>query len=517
MAIFLLFGVAIRALVIWSGLAERGLIADDAYYYFTIARNIAGGLGPTFDTLAPTNGFHPLWLLVLVPVFALFGGYLWIPVKVALSISSVFDIGSGLLIYTILRNKGLHTEASTAAIIWLLAPFTLLLGLRGMEISLSVFVILLLIRYLSANETTLASFRHALVAGFLVGLSGWVRTDNLPILGLALAITILIVERASILRKTFWILLAAVMAFVVVLPWFAWNHTHFGQVMQISGITKSHEAWSFAAIAGELKSLDGIIRVIAYTLLSPITYPSKFLAGEEFRSPGISVFIILALLLLFLMLAAKIQNAWKNSHSTGHFILTFAAIYILTHVLLYGVILRFYAVWYALPFYAMLCILIGIVWQGKRSETSRQGNVRRMTVPAVVVFNLAIYLLFFARVPTSYSASDDYYGPTLEIISRDYSGGAIIGAFNAGAPGYIAPEYGKLKVVNLDMLVNNDAYKALKQGHFLDYIAQTIDVFIEDPRLAASHLSPEETEILCALYTRPDTMPYWRKFMMLED
>jgi len=76
----LLGGFGLRLLFAWSGLAERGLVADDAYYYFTIARNIAHGLGPTFDTLTPTNGFHPLWLLMLVPIFALVGQILWIPV-----------------------------------------------------------------------------------------------------------------------------------------------------------------------------------------------------------------------------------------------------------------------------------------------------------------------------------------------------------------------------------------------------------------------------------------------------
>ena len=35
--------VMARLVVIWSGACEGGLIADDAYYYFTIARNISDG------------------------------------------------------------------------------------------------------------------------------------------------------------------------------------------------------------------------------------------------------------------------------------------------------------------------------------------------------------------------------------------------------------------------------------------------------------------------------------------
>jgi hypothetical protein len=44
---------------------------DDAFYYFTTARNIAEGRGITFDGLSTTNGFHPLWMAICVPVFSL--------------------------------------------------------------------------------------------------------------------------------------------------------------------------------------------------------------------------------------------------------------------------------------------------------------------------------------------------------------------------------------------------------------------------------------------------------------
>jgi hypothetical protein len=43
------------------GLFETTIIADDSFYYFEIARNAAQGLGFSFDSIEPTNGFHPLW------------------------------------------------------------------------------------------------------------------------------------------------------------------------------------------------------------------------------------------------------------------------------------------------------------------------------------------------------------------------------------------------------------------------------------------------------------------------
>ena len=37
-----------------------GFLPDDAFYYYKTAINISNGLGPTFDTVNITNGFHPL-------------------------------------------------------------------------------------------------------------------------------------------------------------------------------------------------------------------------------------------------------------------------------------------------------------------------------------------------------------------------------------------------------------------------------------------------------------------------
>ena len=42
------------------------LMVDDAFYYQRIAANVASGNGSTFDGEHSTNGYHPLWLLVLV-------------------------------------------------------------------------------------------------------------------------------------------------------------------------------------------------------------------------------------------------------------------------------------------------------------------------------------------------------------------------------------------------------------------------------------------------------------------
>ncbi len=66
---FLVDGAAVlRANETW--LIHR--LPDDAFYYFEIARRIGRGEGYTFDGINETNGFHPLWQTMLVPVGWLF-------------------------------------------------------------------------------------------------------------------------------------------------------------------------------------------------------------------------------------------------------------------------------------------------------------------------------------------------------------------------------------------------------------------------------------------------------------
>ena len=48
-------------------------VFDDAYYYLQVAYNIANGAGSSFDGITTTNGYHPLWMTILVGVELLFG------------------------------------------------------------------------------------------------------------------------------------------------------------------------------------------------------------------------------------------------------------------------------------------------------------------------------------------------------------------------------------------------------------------------------------------------------------
>ena len=75
-------------------------LSDDAFYYYKIAQNIVEGRGSTFDGVNPTNGYHPLWLIICVPIFALARYDLVLPLRIVILVSTALGAASVPVSYT---------------------------------------------------------------------------------------------------------------------------------------------------------------------------------------------------------------------------------------------------------------------------------------------------------------------------------------------------------------------------------------------------------------------------------
>ncbi len=72
--VFTLLGPILVALCFWLESRDQTIgvaAADDAYFYLTVARNAAHGHLSSFDGTSLTNGYHPLWAVMLTPLFML--------------------------------------------------------------------------------------------------------------------------------------------------------------------------------------------------------------------------------------------------------------------------------------------------------------------------------------------------------------------------------------------------------------------------------------------------------------
>ncbi len=124
----------------------RWFSRDDAFYYYKVAQNIAEGHGSTFDGINPTNGYHPLWLLICIPVFALAHFDLILPLRVLLLIMAGISATTSILLFRLLRKVVAEPVAMLAASFWGLS--TLIHGIitqPGMETGITALSIVLML------------------------------------------------------------------------------------------------------------------------------------------------------------------------------------------------------------------------------------------------------------------------------------------------------------------------------------------------------------------------------------
>ena len=230
---------------------------DDGLYYPRLAENIVARGACTYDGVTQTNGFHPLWLLVLLPLYSVIGDP-FLALRLVYVLLFLLGVGSAALLAGLARRWRM-TDAG-----WAAAVFILLLNLRSfllwfslLESALVLLVLLLYIRHavLSGPSRFIKPW-PALLSGLLIGLAFLARLDAFL---LAIAYALIWLHAAWRGRRDAWrahlraALLAATGCLALVGPYLAWNVVRFGHMQTVSAWQKSGPislARSWTLIAG---------------------------------------------------------------------------------------------------------------------------------------------------------------------------------------------------------------------------------------------------------------------------
>ena len=138
-----------------QNLSWRWFTRDDAYYYFKVAQNISEGHGSTFDGINRTNGYHPLWMLVCIPIFALARFDLILPLRVLLLVMSGLSVVTAILLYRLIGRIFAPAIGALAAVFWVFSYDVLvILYQQGLESGIAAFFIVLLVYKLYGFETS---------------------------------------------------------------------------------------------------------------------------------------------------------------------------------------------------------------------------------------------------------------------------------------------------------------------------------------------------------------------------
>jgi hypothetical protein len=435
----------------WGALADNAARVhyDDGYYYLVIAGHVARGDGVTFDGLHATSGYHPLWLLLLVPLAAVASS------PAALLIASV-ALQALLLAASVVvafRALGLVTTPGAAflgALLWL--PFALVHGvaLSGLEWAAHA-LLLLVAAWLWARDFGAApvgaTARAAARLGIVAALTFLARVDALP---LAFCLGVALVRRRAGGRSLAAFTLPVALA---VTAYAAFNLHVTGRVTPISAAVKAE--WSRALLERDpLFVAHGWAPAKLHQLVWPLGHERRaFWVYLALGTAGIAAALFAEALTRRRVRLPVPLAVWAP-------FAVFAWLQWLALQALYHDGYA-YAPWYfvAQPWLALVLVASGVglvPWPRVRVVAVRVAAV------AVAAFALSGAVAWRARVRAG--GEEPLYSVAREVRAR-VPAGARVGAWNAGQ---IALLSGRT-VVNLDGRVNSWAFREHARGDLCAY------------------------------------------------
>ncbi len=425
--------------------------ADDCFYYLNTVLNIVHGHGASFDGGITThNGFHPLFLIMLLIPAAAGAGKVGL-VYWAMGILTASCLFAAVMAY---RLGALWGDRYLA----LCVPASLALNIFFIKISFSGFETALALALVLTLFDAVARGRTGWILGLLLGLCGLARIELL-ILALPVALHLLQTRKWRDLMST------AVVSLVMVLPWFIWSYTNFHSLLPISGVAKISPFQLDRLWPG----LESISMYIPYTL-----------GGYGLRD-WLPHQVAFAIGIIFLFLAAR---SWRRAEWPLLGIILLILIYNgFTNPLYVSQLIR-----YCVP----CLVLVGILAYAHSFKPT-------VLVPVVVTFVIIYWSFGFfswsartGTLPTFVGLGESCVPDILDQIAGPDD---VVGCFDSGSIGY----FSRRPVVNLDGLVNSDIGQMLRSpeggtwtDRYLKYFSQKgITILVGGTAFSWSKIFPD--------------------------
>ncbi len=425
----LAIGLLVRLVIAWLPVQELVMrfTADDAYYYLTIARNVVSGRGMSFDGIAPTNGFHPLYLMLLIVMFWLTSSAVNLNMHLALSLLSVCNVLTTLPLYATVRRIANEDAALIAAVAWLFNPWVVAITLLGVESALYVLLMAWTIERYTAWQMSEKS-RSLVVVGILAGLTVLARTDGI-FLVIAVALDLFFRVRW---KNGFWLtVILGSCAGLVVFPWLVWNWITFGTLAQTSGMS--------------------------------ILYRQQYSAVTSLAS-SVSYLQTLALMMfqgLIFVLMVCVVRLITCGHVVSRYVMVkrlpnvrFLLAYVVLWFVFYALYFRHWQLWYFLPVLFIATLGVGGMFNYLMRSRATEARGWYMGILALYGISFVLSLWFWSANHLAWYPAQANGYQIARWLDQNTDPQVRIGAWNAGVIGY----FSRRAIVNLDGVVNNSLY-----------------------------------------------------------
>ena len=506
----------------------RSFLYDDSFYDFQIARHIAHGEGPTFDGANLTNGFQPLYVAFLVPIYWVAGSSETIPIHAALALSALCTVLTTYLLYRILARRTSETAAIVAAGAWVFSSIVVRQTANGLETSVAVLMLAATVLFYLERirpEPRVAR-RHLVYLGLLAAGCILARVD-LGLFILAMCLDFLLVRRRNRAGHS-WrgeMAITGLTCLLAYLPWMIYGVFAVGSPFPESG-----RATRFLSIAyGPAFQLashgpnstfvaEHFGRSMETLKVIPAVHPffrGTTKLGERLHVARATETLTDAAGILLLVALAVWW--WKRRRTVRgrecrefEFLLGFSAMMMVAYsTFIFGV---FFFLRYYYPVYFISMIFIGLAVDDAIVYFQRR-SVRTRSLALAGAGVYAVSILFMGYTSAFRAAPVYPFYDVSRWIKTHTDTSDTIGVFQSGTIGYLSGR----RVIDLDGKVNREAFAALRSGTLSTYVRDAgIDLVMDRSdviKLFLGTWSDAEKERMERVFTGGDYgVPGWIGF-----
>ncbi|MFA5010875.1 MAG: glycosyltransferase family 39 protein [Ignavibacteria bacterium] len=435
-------------------------IPDDAYLSLDIARNFADGKW-FFYSEGTTSGFQPLYVFLMTPVFLIFKNDLITPVYISIAIQNIFGFGTVYFMYRLIRNI-FEDDYSPflSVLLFILLPVSIINMGNGLETSISFFFFVLVFYYLykfQKEEFDKITFKQLFILGVLTGIAMLARIDNIMIIP-GVAVWLITKGKGTKLFKQALFFLAG--SAIVYFPYMVLMFSFTGDFFPVSGKAVHHigrdmvenyavgNSNMFELIRLSLQNIyTNYSVVIIFVLVGTLVYRIKSFACPWFsQSLKQHLPLVITALLLFFAYTFYLNAYWFYSR-------------------------------YFFPLSLFFAVITAFIINLLIYSFSSQGGKRSVFIVLIILF------IFPNVIRTGFKDfflgeyKNKGYEKIGEWVNGNFSAGTVIGCVQTGAIGYFSKDK---TVINLDGVVNKDAYDAIQKKELINYIrSKKIEYFID--------------------------------------
>lgn len=473
-------GFAIAIVLAWLPIEHTigRFIYDDMFYYLKVAQNLAVGNGSTFDGIHPTNGYHPLWMLIMTLLAGVFSGDML--VHAALTLGAVLHVTQGYLMLRLLARVARPAIALGLTALYILNWRTLSINLNGLEAALAIVLTLLVMDRLMTWPQS-PSYKDAVTLGLLIGLAVLSRFDLLllaMLVGIYVFLSPLYPKVYTIKSRLALGSAFALSAMLLVSIWFLFSYHVSGTLLPnsrhavklLTGVGYDYgnmaqmrdmlidQVWSFIWWSSDISNLFGIFPVIAPDGRGMIL------------SAGLLVILFMTVFFVFIL----------NSKERNVRLAVLPMMYFAMHFGYYAVFHRI-EVRYVLPSLAVFMIALAAAVEVIARSASAKGNIRIL----LPVFGIASVFSLYSGITAYQAGHASVRVHKYHYVARDMAAwlaankpGTVTAAWNAGILGY----YSDTVLINLDGVINDGALDAIRDKRLDDYILESgVTLIIDEP------------------------------------